>query len=330
MATLAPTAVRISIGTGHPWAAFLVRRLARFLVSMLVLVTACFAMVHALPGDPVRAALGLKSSPDVIAAARHRLGLDQSLWHQYTHYLHGLFTGDLGVSLISGTRVSDIFKQLLPATIALGSAAFVVAIVVSIPLGILIGIATRDGKSRKTHLGFASSTGLLLSVPDYVLSVGLVLVFAVTIHAFPVAGRGGPDSYVLPVIALAAGPTAYLARIVRAETQRVLTEDYIRAARSKRLPARLLYVRHALPNILTATLTVSGLVLSSLLAGTVLVESVFAWPGIGNELVQSVLATDFPVVQAVALFFGSAVLLINLAVDIVIASVDPRSTIRES
>src|SRR5262249_45279316 len=160
-------------------------------------------------------------------------------------------------------------------------------------------------------LGFGAMTGVLLSVPDYVLSVLLVYLFAVTWHVFPVAGRSGPASYVLPVIALSAGPIAYLVRIVRAETQRVLAEESMLTARAKRLPDRLLYVRHALPNILTPTLTVSGLILSSLLAGTVLVETVFAWPGIGNELVQSVLATDFPVVQAVALFFGSAVLLIN-------------------
>jgi peptide/nickel transport system permease protein len=314
----------------HPWAAFLVRRLARFIVSIFVLVTACFGMVHALPGDPVRAGLGITAPAAAVATMRHRLGLDQSLWHQYTHFIHGLFTGDLGVSLVSDTPVRQIMSQLLPATIELGSAAFAVTILVAVPLGLLLGIATREGRSRALHLGFGSLTGVLLSVPDYVLSVGLVFLFAVTFQVFPVAGRGGPSSFVLPVTALAAGPTAYLARIVRAETQRVLAEEYMLTARAKRLPARLLYGRHAFPNILTATLTVSGLILTSLLAGTVLVETVFAWPGIGHELVQSVLATDFPVVQATALFFGSAVLLINLLVDVVIAIFDPRSTIRES
>ncbi|WP_272473306.1 ABC transporter permease [Baekduia alba] len=315
---------------GHPWLAFLIRRLARFVVSMIVLVTACFAMVHALPGDPVRSALGIGASPETIAATRQRLGLDQSVWHQYWDYVHGLLQGHLGTSLISDTPVSDIMSQRLPATIALGGIAFLVVIVVAIPLGILTAIATREGKRRKAHFGFASGTGVLLSIPDYVLSVGLVFLFAVTFPIFEVAGRAGPDSYVLPVIALSAGSIAYLARIVRAETQRVLTEDYMRTARAKRLPARLVYVRHALPNIMTATLTVSGFVLAGLLAGTVLVETVFAWPGIGHELVESVLATDFPVVQATALFFGSTVLIINLLVDVAIAIIDPRSTIRES
>ncbi|MDN3353640.1 ABC transporter permease [Actinomadura sp. DC4] len=324
------TPPRARLAGSRPWIAFLARRLVRFLVSMFLLVTASFAMVHALPGDPVRDALGVKAAPEVVASTRQRLGLDHSLWQQYVDYLHGLFTFDLGTSLSSGTPVREIMTQLVPPTLALGGTAFLATICVSIPVGMAVGVASRDGRRRGLHLSFAGVTGLLLSIPDYVLSVGLVFVLAVTLRAFPVAGQGGPASYVLPVTALAAGPVAYLARIVRAETQRVLAEEYMRTARSKRLPARLLYVRHAFPNILTATLTVSGLVLSSLIAGTVLVESVFAWPGIGHELVQSVLATDFPVVQAVALFFGSAVLLINLAVDVVIAIVDPRSTIRES
>jgi ABC-type dipeptide/oligopeptide/nickel transport system permease component len=330
VSALASIQPRVPVLDGHPWLAFLGRRLTRFLVSVAILVTACFAMVHALPGDPVRDALGLKTPANVVAAERHKLGLDASLWHQYWHYVHNLFTLNLGTSLVSGTSVNSIMSQHLPATIVLALIAFAVALIVSIPVGMVIGVLTREHRGRRTHLGFGSMTGVLLSVPDYVLSVLLVYIFAVSWHVFPVAGRSGADSYVLPVIALSAGPIAYLARIVRAETQRVLAEEYMLTARAKRLPARLIYLRHALPNILTATLTVSGLILSSLLAGTVLVETVFAWPGIGNELVQSVLATDFPVVQAAALFFGSAVLLINLAVDIAIAVVDPRSTIRES
>jgi ABC-type dipeptide/oligopeptide/nickel transport system permease component len=320
----------VSVLDGHPWIGFLIRRMTRFAVSMVILVTACFGMVHALPGDPVRDALGLKTPANVVAAENRRLGLDASVWTQYWHYIHNLVTGHLGTSLISGTSVSSILSEHLPATIVLALIAFAVVILISIPFGMAIGILTRESRSRRIHLSFGSMTGVLLSVPDYLLSVLLVYVFAVSWHVFPVAGRSGADSYVLPVIALSAGPIAYLARIVRAETQRVLAEEYMLTARAKRLPARVLYLRHALPNILTATLTVSGLILSSLLAGTVLVETVFAWPGIGNELVQSVLATDFPVVQAIALFFGSAVLLINLVVDIAIAVVDPRSTIRES
>lgn len=319
-----------SFGAKHPWLVFLGRRMGRFVLSMLVVVTASFAMVHALPGDPVRAALGLRASPETVNATRERLGLDDPLWQQYLDYVRNLLHFDLGTSLDTQTPVREMMAQLVPATVKLGLAAFVVCILVAIPVGLLIGIATREGRGRSVHLGFGGLTGLALSVPDYLLAVGLVFVFAVSATIFPVAGMDGPSSYVLPVTALVLGPIAYLARIVRAETQRVLGEDYIRTARAKRLPARLVYLRHAMPNTLTPTLTVSGMILASMLAGTVLVENVFAWPGVGAELVHSVLVKDYPVVQAVALFFGAGVLLINLVVDIAIAVVDPRSTIKES
>lgn len=317
-------------GGRHAWRVFLLRRLGQFVLSAFVLLTAVFAMVHAIPGDPVRNALGSKAPPEVVAADRHRLGLDTSLWHQYGHYLHGLLSGNLGDSLITNLPVRTSMARLMPATIELAAAAFVLAVVVAIPAGMLVGIVTREGRRRPAHLAFAAITGILSSIPEFLLAVGLVFVFAVSFRTLPVAGRTDLSSYLLPVISLAAGPAALLARIVRVETQRVLGEEYMRTARSKRLPARLLYARHALPNLLTAALTVSGLALSSLLAGTVLVETVFAWPGAGYQLVQSVLAKDFPVVQAMGLFFGSAVLLINLVVDIVIAVVDPRSVIKES
>jgi ABC-type dipeptide/oligopeptide/nickel transport system permease component len=314
----------------HPWLSFVARRLMHFVTTLLVLVSATFVMVHLTPGDPVRNALGLKAAPELVATKRHELGLDQSLFHQYVSYLHSLATGRLGSSLINGLSIREQMAQLMPATAQLAGAAFVVAIAVAIPVGMACGIATRDGRGRKVHIGFAAITGMLSAIPDFLLAVGLVFFLAVTFPVLPVAGRGGLQSYVLPVIALATGPAAVLSRIVRVETQRVLAEEYIRTARAKRLPPRLVYLRHAFPNLLTATLTVSGLVLASLLAGTVLVENVFAWPGLGQLLVQSVLDKDYPVVQAMALFFGAAVLLINLVVDLAIAVLDPRSAIRES
>jgi peptide/nickel transport system permease protein len=313
----------------HPWTAFLTRRLAQFVAALFVLVTAVFGMVHAIPGDPVRNALGLHASASTIAAARHTAGLDQSLWAQYVHYLHGVATGKLGTSLIKGLPVRSMLTQLMPATVELAVSAFALALIVAVPVGMITGVATHNGRGRITHVLFAATSGLLSVIPDFLLGVGLVFVFAVSLKTLPVAGRAGLDSYILPVVSLGAGPAALLSRIVRVETQRVLDEDYMRTARAKRLPWRLMYLRHAFPNLLTATLTMSGLVLSSLLAGTVLVETVFAWPGVGAQLVQSVLAKDFPVVQGLGLFFGAAVLLINLAVDVLIAVIDPRSVIRE-
>jgi peptide/nickel transport system permease protein len=168
------------------------------------------------------------------------------------------------------------------------------------------------------------------TIPEFLLAVGLVWVFGVQLGWFPVAGRGGPSSYVLPVLSLAAGPAAVLARIVRIEMASVLNADYIRTARAKRLPPRRIYLRHALPNAVTASLTIGGLLLSSLVAGTVLVENVFAWPGLGSTIVQSILSKDYPVVQGVVLVYGTGVLLVNVAVDVALALLDPRSAIRES
>lgn len=327
---LAPSRSTVRGWLGHPWLRFAVRRLLRLAISVFALMSGTFAMIHAVPGDPVRAALGLTAPQSLVDARRHALGLDRPLGHQYLHFLHGVITGDLGTSMTTQLPVAQLIGQRLPATAELAGLAFVVVVLIGVPLGMLAAIRTQRGRGRRFELGFSVLTGLFAVVPEFLLAVALIVVFAVGLHALPVADRSGPTSYVLPVASLAIGPIAALARIVRVETQRVLGEDYMRTARAKRLPARLLYLRHALPNLLTATLTISGLLLSGLLAGTVLVENAFAWPGLGTELAQSVPQKDYPVVQGLALVFGGGVLLINLVVDVLIAIVDPRSTIRES
>ncbi|MEC3998401.1 ABC transporter permease [Actinacidiphila sp. DG2A-62] len=314
----------------NPWVRFAVRRLGRLVVSVWVLVTAAFVMIHLIPGDPVRASLGLTAPPQVVALRRHQLGLDASLPTQYLRFLRHLLGGDLGVSMTSGLPVSQVIGDRLPATVALAVAAFAVALLASVPLGLLMAVLTRGGRRRRTELTFTSAGVLVAAIPEFLLAVGLVYVFAVRLGWFPVAGRGGVGSYVLPVASLAAGPAAVLARIVRVETLSVLDADYIRTARAKRLPPRTVYLRHALPNAVTATFTIAGLLLGSLVAGTVLVENVFAWPGLGSTIVQSILAKDYPVVQGVVLVYGVGVLLVNLAVDAGLALLDPRSAILES
>jgi peptide/nickel transport system permease protein len=157
-----------------------------------------------------------------------------------------------------------------------------------------------------------------------------VYIFAVSLNWFPVAGQSGVSSYVLPVSALCLGSIAALARIVRVETLKVLGEDYMRTARSKRLPARIVYLRHCLPNMLTATLTLAGLLLGGLIGGTVLVENVFAWPGLGTIVTQSVSQQDYALAQAIILLLGTAVLLVNFVVDLLLGTLDRRSTIREA
>ncbi|GAA2810195.1 ABC transporter permease [Kribbella solani] len=312
----------------HPWLYFVSRRTGRLLASLAVLVTAAFLMIHLIPGDPVRSSLGLDAPASLVESRRHELGLDDPLWRQYLDYLGRLVHGDLGRSLLTGNPVSSTVRDRLPATVQIAAISFVLVIAIAIPLGLVAAVRTRGGRRRGLDLGFASVTSLAAAVPEFLLAVGLVYVFAVRLGWAPVAGHAGLSSYVLPVVALSLGPAGALARIVRVEVNAVLDQDYIRTARAKRLPDRLIYLRHALPNALTATLTLGGLLLMGLIAGSVLVENVFAWPGLGSTIVQSILNKDYPVVQAVVLVYGVGVLLANLVVDVLLAVLDPRSTIR--
>ncbi|MFI1019687.1 ABC transporter permease [Streptomyces olivaceus] len=314
----------------HPWAVFCGRRAVRLAVLLLLVVTASFAMIRLVPGDPVRAALGVDAPPDLVAAKRRELGLDRELTAQYWWYLRRLAHGDLGVSLVTGEPVAELIRSRLPATLRLAVLAFACVLTVAIPGGMLAGVLTRGGRRPRTELTLTATTSVVAGVPDFVLAAGLTAGLAVGLRAFPVAGDLGPQSYVLPVLALALAPTAVLLRIVRVETLRVLTADHVRAARAKRLPAATLYLRHVAPNALTASLTIAGTLLPALIAGTVLVEKVFAWPGIGSAMAQSVVAQDYAVVEASVLVLGSAVLVANFLVDLALALLDPRSVIRET
>jgi len=315
---------------GHTRSVYLLRRSARLLVSLALLLTATFFMIHLVPGDPVRASLGPTAPASLVAERKAALGLDKPLVTQYADYVRNVLHGDFGTSLTSGETVTDVIRQRGPSTLKLGGIAFLVAVLFAVPLGLLMAALTRDSRRRSVELGFTATTGAVAAIPSFLIAVALVYLFAVRIQVFPVAGRTGFSSWVLPVAALALAPIASLSRIVRVEGLRVLDQDYIRTARGKRLPTRVVYVRHALPNTLTPTLTVAGLLLGGLIAGTVLVENIFAWPGLGTSLVQAVGQKDYPTVQAVALVFGTVVLVANFAVDIALGVIDPRSTILDS
>ena len=232
--------------------------------------------------------------------------------------------------MISGLPVSETIAQRLPATLQLAILAFIVAIVVAVPLGVIMAILTRRGKGRKTELAFTGTSVVLSSIPDFLVGVVLVAIFAVGLGWLPVAGRSGPESFILPVISLSLGTAAILSRIVRVEMIGVLDADYIRTARAKRLPVWTVNLRHALPNAVTASLTIGGLILGGLVAGTVLVENVFAWPGLGSVIVSSITSKDYPMAQATVLVYGIGVLLANTVVDVILAILDPRSTIGDS
>jgi len=310
--------------------AFIVRRIGRLLVSFAVLVTAAFLMIRIVPGDPVRNALGIQASQSVVEARREALGLNLPLWDQYLGFWQGLFTGDLGTSFGSQLPVSQIIAQRLPATLELAGLAIVAVLVLAIPIGLAAAALTRGGRRRGLELGYTSVSGVLTALPEFIIGVGLIYLFAVQTQLLPVAGRSSPASYILPVAALALGNIAAMSRIVRAEALSVLDRDYIRTARSKRMPARRLYLRHALPNLVTSSMTIGGLIFGGLIAGTVLVENIFAWPGLGQVIVSSVQSNDFPLSQAIVVIYGSLVLLITLLVDVLLVVLDPRSTMREA
>ncbi|MGV9306081.1 MULTISPECIES: ABC transporter permease [unclassified Nonomuraea] len=307
----------------------LLPRLVRFAAALAALMVATFAMIHLIPGDPVRAALGPAAPPELVAARTAALGLDQPLPMQFVTYVRGVFTGDLGTSFLTGEPVGQTILERLPNTLTLAVLATLVALLVAVPLGLWVAIRTENGRHRGTELGFTAGTGAAVAVPEFLYSIALVVVFAITLGWFPPAGKEGALSFVLPIAALAIGPAALIARLVRVETARELGKDYVRLARAKRLPAARVNVRHVLPNALTATLTTGGLLLGGLIAGSVLVEYVFAWPGLGMRLTEAITQKDFPVAQGVILVYGAIVLVVNLAVDLALGALDPRSTIKE-
>ncbi|MEV4896336.1 ABC transporter permease [Nonomuraea sp. NPDC055795] len=308
----------------------MLRHLVRFIVSLGVLLVASFAMIHLIPGDPVRASLGPAAPIELVQARTAALGLDRPLLEQFTTYVTNLFSGNMGVSFLTGEPVGQVIITRLPNTLGLALLATVVAMLAAVPIGMWAAIRTENGRNRGTEATFTSVTGTAVAVPEFLYAIGLVTVFAIGLGLFPPAGKSGPASYVLPILALAIGPIAMISRISRVETLRELGTDYVRLARAKRLPAARLYLRHVLPNTLTATLTIGGLLLTALIAGSVLVEYVFAWPGLGLKIVESITQKDYPVAQGVILVYGAIVLVVNFAVDLILGKLDPTSSIKET
>ncbi|MGO1507613.1 MAG: ABC transporter permease [Microbacteriaceae bacterium] len=312
-----------------PRADFAIRRIGRLIVSLLVVVLAAFFLIHFVPGDPVRAALGPTAPAGLVESTRIELGLDKPIPQQLFDYLAGLFQGDLGTSIQTGLSVTGTIVSRFPTTLTLAALGFVVAVIGALPIGMGAALLARTGRGRTLNSGVSGLLGVLIAVPDFLLSVGLIALFSMWLGMFPPAGWGGAQNAVLPVLGLALGPMAYLARIVQVEMIKVLDSTYIATARAKRLPQRLILLRHALPNIITATLTVGGLLLSGLVAGTVIIETVFAIAGTGSTLVSAVGTKDYPMVQGMVLVYAAMVLAVNLVVDLILITIDPRTTIAE-
>lgn len=316
-------------GAGSPWGHYLARRLAGVVAVLAFIVVLTFMIVRWVPGDPARAVVGLNATPEEVQQAREQLGLTEPLWRQFVDYVAGLARGDLGVSFATGQPVSTMLAERLPLTAQLALCSLVVVLLVGIALGVAVGFAQHRRRGRTATTTFAAGAAVLGAMPEYVAGTVLVYVFALSLSWLPVQGGPGFPAIVLPTLAVALAPAAVLARLVRNETISVLGQDYIRTAMSRRISDARLLGRHVLPNVVTSTLTLGGLLLVALLGGTVITENVFNMPGIGSEVVRAIVRRDYPEVQGVILVLGLIAVTINLAIDVVLGLLDPRVLIGE-
>lgn len=292
---------------------------------MLGVVTLVFLLIHIVPGDPVEVMLGESAQAADREALRHALGLDQSLFTQWLHYIQGLMHGDLGVSLHSRAEISGIISQRLPATFSLAIAALFIALVIALPLGMLA--------AWKVHTWWdklAMSFSLLgVSIPNFWLGPLLILFFSLYLGWLPVSGHESFDAIILPAITLGTALAAILARMVRASLLEILNEDYIRTARAKGLSNRAILWEHAMRNAALPISTIVGLQLGALLGGAVITEIIFSWPGIGYTLVEAIQRRDYPLVQACVLIVSLSYIIINRLTDLVYSLLDPRIRLSE-
>jgi ABC-type dipeptide/oligopeptide/nickel transport system permease component len=299
---------------------FLVRRVLLTLPVLLGVATLVFSLIHLVPGDPVQAMLGESASQDDAAQLRSRLGLDRPIYVQYANFMRNTVVGDLGISLRTNQPVSRVITERMPATFELAGAAMIVALVMAIPLGVIA--AVRAG----TPIDHAATTLALvgLSMPTFWLGPLLAIVFSVMLGWFPVSGRATLANLVLPAITLGAPLAAVLARMTRASVLEELRELYVLAARARGVSRARAILRHALRNSLIPIVTVLGLQLGSVLTGAVITETIFAWPGVGRLLIQSISARDYPAVQGCVLLIALTYVSTNLLVDVAYGFLDPR------
>jgi peptide/nickel transport system permease protein len=304
------------------------RRLALSIPILLLVSIMVFSLIHLIPGDPVTVMLGQEATPEVKQALRHELGLDRPLVIQYFVWLGRVVRGDLGRSLVDRTSVLDQIRLRLPATIELASGAFLIALLIAIPAGVLS--ATRRG-SAVDHASTVLALGGL-SLPSFWLAMLLIIVFAVKLQWLPASGyvpffenpRANLTAMILPMFATGIRESAFLMRMLRSSMLEVLHADYVRTARAKGLRERAVVLRHALRNGLVPVVTSSGLVIAGLLGGLVITESIFSIPGFGRLIVDAIFQRDFITVQGAILVSAVLVVLVNLVVDLLLVLIDPR------
>jgi peptide/nickel transport system permease protein len=288
--------------------------------ALWLIVTLVFLLVHIVPGDPVQQMLGEGARAEDLQQLRHALGLDVPLAKQYAHYLLGVAHGDLGESFRFREPVTRVVLEHYAATLELAVVALLICATISIPSGLLA--AQRRATATDRAIGVFTLLGL--SVPNFALGPVLILVFSVILGWLPVSGRGGPAHLVLPAITLGAALAAILTRMVRSSAIEELSSDYVRTARAKGLSPAAVLFRHAFRNALIPILTILGLQFGTLLAGAIVTETIFSWPGVGRLAVQAISARDYPLLQGCILLIAVSYVLVNLLTDFIYLLVDPR------
>jgi len=295
-------------------------RLLIAIPALWLIATMVFLLAHVVPGDPVQQMLGAGATLEDVQHLRHSLGLDLPVLVQYERYLSGAVRGNLGESFRYQRPVTGVVLEHYPATLELAIVALLVCGAIAIPAGMLA--AQRRGTGTDHSIGVLTLFGL--SVPNFALGPVLILVFSVLIGWLPVSGRGGVSHLILPAITLGAALAAILTRMVRTSVIEELSADYVRTARAKGLSERTVLFRHAFRNALIPILTILGLQFGSLLAGAIVTETIFSWPGIGRLAVQAIEARDYPLLQGCILVIAVSYVLVNLLTDVLYAFVDPR------
>jgi peptide/nickel transport system permease protein len=300
--------------------ALAVRRLVLLVPTVLGVATLTFVVLHFVPGDPVDVLVGESATSADREALRRDLGLDRPLAVQYARFLAGLARGNLGESLAFRAPVASVVASRYPATLELAAAALAAALIVALPLGVLGALRPRSWIDRLARI--ASLAGVC--VPTLCLGPLLILLFSLRLGWLPVSGRGGPAHLVLPAATLGLGMAGVLVRQTRASVLAALREDYVRTARAKGVPEWRVVFSHALRNALIPVVTVAGLQAGSLLAGAVITETIFAWPGVGRLVVQAIGARDFSLVQGCVLAMGITYVVVNSVTDLLYGVIDPR------
>ena len=301
-------------------APYILKRILLTLPALWLVLTIVFFLIHIVPGDPAEQILGEGAAPGQLAQLRHALGLDLPLHVQYGRYFAQLAHGDFGESIKFQAHVRRIIFERYPATLQLAFLALFVSALIAIPAGVIA--ANRRGQFWDRAIGVFTLLGL--AFPNFALGPVLILLFSVVLGLLPVSGRGGPLYYVLPAATLGIALAAILTRMVRSSMLEELSSDYVRTAKAKGLSPAAVLVRHALRNALIPIITILGLQFGTLLAGTIVTETIFSWPGIGRLTVQAISSRDYPLLQGCILIISVSYIGVNLFTDMLYAVIDPR------